>query len=106
MQAMLPRSASVDRSLMPKPQDAKHKAVKQGGSAASRNETGKLPIASKHTFHLWNVTGLDEAEDEGWGMAGQRSKVKKWARPAVQRNRATATINHRLSLVFQGECAW
>lgn len=59
-------------------------------------------MAVKQAFAQWQVTGLDEEEDEGWGMSGQKAKVKKWARPATQRNYANAYLNARQSLVFEG----
>lgn len=85
------------------PQDAKNQAANAGKVRAARFATAKVSIASKGSFDAWEVTGLEAVEEEGWGMgSGQQQKVKKWARPKKQQNHATASVNHRKSLVFQG----
>ncbi|KAK9809804.1 hypothetical protein WJX73_008161 [Symbiochloris irregularis] len=84
-------------------QDAKNQAANRGRPKAASFNTAKLMVAAKQMFTQWRVTGLnEESEDDSWGMSGQRQAVKKWARPARQRNSATAYINHRQSLVFEG----
>ena len=81
-------------------QDAKNQAANRSRSKAAPPKTAKLLVAAKQMFTQWKVTGLEEAsEDDSWG-SGQA--VKKWARPARQRNSATAYINHRQSLIFEG----
>ena len=84
-------------------QDAKNQAANGGKRRAGSFATAKVPIAGKGSFDQWRVTDMEDAEEEGWGMgAGQQQKLKRWAQPTRQKNDATATLNHRQSLVFKG----